>query len=126
MLFSALSPAIAGVLFAGRADIMARMLALPVQVPTYGPGDICHTDVSAPADAAAATDADTELAAHGIHCSFCLSASSVVTLPLVAASAVAFALTAPEPLPAVRVQRPPFSVPLTHHSRAPPAPAPAR
>ena len=122
LLFSALSPALAGVLFADRPDILARVLALPAQPQSPGLGDICHSEasVSAAVNPAGDADADAQHAAHGIYCSFCLAANSVITLPPVAVPPVAFALTAPEPLPAVRVQCPPFSVPRTHHSRAPP------
>ena len=126
LLFSALSPAMAGVLFADRPDILARVLSLPAKAQSPALGDICHSEASAPAAANPDADADPQHAAHGIVCSFCLAANSVVTLPPVAAATVAFALTASEPLSAVRVQQPPFSIPLTRHSRAPPAHKPAR
>lgn len=126
LLFSALSPAMASVLFADRPQILARVLALPAAAPAYMPGEICHT---APVGTTAANpdaDAGTDHAAHGIYCSFCLASGSLITMPSVAAPTVAFALTAPEPLPAVRVQRPYSSVPTTHHSRGPPVVTHAR
>ena len=128
LLFSALSPALAGVLFANRPDILARTLALPDQAAAYMPGEICHSEAAGTTTASPDGDADagSDHAAHGIYCSLCLAANSLVTLPPITAPVLAFALAAPEPLPAVRIQRPQSSAPLTHHSRAPPAVPPVR
>jgi hypothetical protein len=88
-LFSAVSPAIAGVLFSDRADILGRLLAIPAASTKVSAldvtlqGDVCHEA----APVAGNHDAlghephdDSEHAAHGVYCSFCLTAGSTLAI----------------------------------------------
>lgn len=95
VLFGAVSPAIAGVLFSGRADILGRLLAIPAASAKDSAldaalhGDICHE--AAPAAGGDARSGqhgalgheshdDSEHAAHGVFCSFCLTAGSTLAI----------------------------------------------
>lgn len=119
--FSALSPAVACVLFADRPDILARVAKLPVPGQESALGSICHTEATGANAANAVTDKVPEPIAHGIYCSFCLATTAFFGLPALAGAMVPFALAVYEPLPSISVQRPLSSSPLTHRSRAPPA-----
>jgi hypothetical protein len=120
MLFSALSPAMASVLFADRPLLMARVLALPA-ANTNLPGDICHTPDAASASLTKpASDQDSEHQAHGVLCSFCLPASAGVALPSLAA-APAIKLDVPNAvIPAAPALRWPAVLVFTHLARGPP------
>jgi len=85
MLFSALSPAMAAAIFSDRPEILRHMLALPAPAPVAADA----RDDGCPHEAAQSTHhgqsgTDTrggdEHAVHGVFCSLCLTASSVVTL----------------------------------------------
>jgi hypothetical protein len=85
MLFSALSPAMAAALFADRPEILRHMLALPAPAPVEAVAhdDGCPHEAAPSAQHGQSThDAPdgSDHAKHGIFCSLCLTASSVVTL----------------------------------------------
>jgi Protein of unknown function (DUF2946) len=134
LLFSALSPAMASVLFAERPDILARVLGVAAQhAAVMEQGDGCpheaqaattvaagHGDASAHAPAQPATD-PADHAAHGIYCSFCLAAAATVTLPGVPPAVAAVVPDALAVAPAAHSQPVVARLPSTHRSRAPPA-----
>jgi hypothetical protein len=123
LLFSALSPAMASVLFSDRPDILARVLALPAAPVASLAGDICHATGAAPGQPSQATHSSNEDSghtAHGIVCSFCLVAGSLVTLPVVA-TATASAIDIPVAvIPAAHAQHVPAISASSRHSRDPP------
>lgn len=139
MLFSAVSPALAGALFAGRAEILGRMLAIPVATQAKAAAQATSLDDDGcPHEPAVATHEhtahsghhgnagheshdDSEHAAHGIFCSFCLSPSSTATLaaPLPVVGAV-IAAKAVFP-PAEHEQRPAGVLASSRHPRDPPS-----
>lgn len=133
LLFSALSPAMASALFAGRPDIMARVMGLPAQHAAAQPaaehGDGCphevnevHAAATAAHHGAAGSPADDsgEHAAHGIYCSFCLAASAQLgVLPAPPVPATPFVGVA-QFIPAGKVQAPAANLRLTRHPRDPP------
>ena len=141
MLFGAVSPALAAALFPHRPDILGRMLAIPAASAAAAHGAPQETaaggDDGCPHESAAARSEepshlvhhgssgseshdDSEHAAHGIFCSFCLTANSVVTLlspqsaPLAIAPAGTEISRAPE-------RRPGDATPALHRARGPPA-----
>jgi hypothetical protein len=138
MLFGAVSPALAAALFPHRPDILARMLAIPAaatqgvpQEAAAGEDDGCPHESAADAAHGQSHTAhhgspgpespdDSEHAAHGIFCSFCLTANSVVTLlsaapaPLAIEFASADVAGAPE-------QQLAQAAPALHRARGPPA-----
>ena len=136
MLFGAVSPALAGVLFAGRADVLCRMLAIPVaatapaaQETAAADDDGCPHEASGPV---AGEGHDThhgghdsqdgsEHAAHGVFCAFCLTAGSTVTLP--APTAIVWTVTPVDlvVLPAAQETPPAVLYLSTRHPRDPPA-----
>jgi hypothetical protein len=112
-LFSAVSPAIAGVLLAEQPRALARMLGIPVAEPA--PSHTAHHahdhGVPEPAQAPHSN--------HGIYCSFCLHASSTLA---VTGAAAPGAFAAPETGPLV-VESRPVVITAFHpffRSRAPP------
>ena len=120
LLFSALSPALAATLFVGRADVLARMLGLPVQATPDFVGFICHQDTAEGTQQDDGSGSDSGHPAHGIYCSFCLTTSSIVAVPsfaIPAALAVSGAHVYMLPPQAVSPPSPPSS---TQRSRAPP------
>lgn len=129
LLFSALSPALASVLFAHRADILARVLGVSAH-PVAAHAAATH-DEGCPHEAAAAAqhhgaassqpDDMSDHTAHGIFCSFCLASASTLTLPGVTLAATALVATVDDPPPAARSQPVVARFPSTHRSRAPPA-----
>jgi hypothetical protein len=131
LLFSALSPAMAGVLFAQRPDILGRVLGLSVQHATTQPAaqhdDGCPHEVQTAAAAlhhgAGSPQADdtSDHAAHGIYCSFCLAAGSLVGMLHAPASHVAPFSSGAVFIPAVAVQPPAANLRLTRHPRDPPS-----
>jgi hypothetical protein len=138
IVFGALSPAIAAALFAGRSEILGRMLAIPaasqgaaVRQEARGEHDgSAHvSDEHAPhgeahgaphANSNHNTPEDSEHAAHNIVCSLCLSSGSTIALP--APAAAAWEVTAPchIAIPAGREQPPAGVLRSTHHPRDPP------
>lgn len=123
LLFSALSPAMAGVLFSDRPDILARVLALPVMPAAGAQTDIYHPDragVVPQAHPDHPSDEDSGHAAHGIFCSFCLASASVLTLPTVAGADAMVAIPAVVYLPAGHVRPPAANPAATRHPRDPP------
>ncbi|MEQ1772839.1 MAG: hypothetical protein ABL891_03560 [Burkholderiales bacterium] len=129
MLFSALSPAMASVLFSDRPDMLARMLALPTQPDAQHLGNICHQGVSIPAVTALPHYGAPELpphdssdhAAHGIVCSFCLVMGSVVTLPAGALIVAVTMMAGSDGIsPSSRVQPALANSASTRHPRDPP------
>jgi Protein of unknown function (DUF2946) len=125
LLFSALSPAMASVLFRDRPDILVRILGVPAQHAAEH-GDTCQQDASLTAHdsnssmpGSPADDASGH-AAHGIYCSFCLAASATVTVPGAPQTVVVIAPAVVDLLPAGRLEPPPARLPSTHRSRAPP------
>jgi hypothetical protein len=130
LLFSALSPAMASVLFSHRADIMVRVLGVPAH---HAAADTASAhDEGCPHEAAATahhgatnpqTDDASEHAAHGMYCSFCLAASSLVSVPGASSVYAALPLGNTVFIPAGAVQAPVANLRLTRHPRDPP-PAP--
>ena len=136
MLFGAVSPALAAALFAGHAEILGRMLAIPAAPAPAAPqtaaadDDGCqHESASAAFDEQHRHDHDAAgrgshegsgHAAHEIFCSFCLAASATLTLPAVAGT---FLGAAPVFLPSSSGHECEPESPLlsSHRSRAPPA-----
>lgn len=136
--FAAVSPAIAAALFSGRAEILGRMLGIPVAsqataVPQdpglrhdgspHESGDhAAHGEAHSGHHASSNHDSqgDSQHAAHGIFCSFCLTPSSTVTL--LEAAAGTWEVTRPIDtfIPAEREQRAAGVLPSTHHPRDPP------
>ncbi len=123
LLFSALSPAMAGVLFADRPDILARVLALPSDTSEKFTTYICHQDgpdaallnQSAPPPAD-----DGDHGAHGILCSFCLASAMWLGMPApapVLAVPVGSALTF---IPGGKIQPSAAHPRATRHPRDPP------
>lgn len=124
LLFSALSPAMASVLFSDRPDILARVLALPAKPAVSEHADICRHDAAGVAhrgNAEHSSEHESGHAAHGIFCSFCLAASSVVTLATAANAVVMAVLTTAVYLPNGHVQPPAANPAATRHPRDPPA-----
>lgn len=121
MLFGALSPALASVLFADRPHLLARVLALPMATAANLPGAICQTPDAASASAVnPATDGNSEHTAHGVLCSFCLPAGAGVALPsLAAVPAIKLALR--NTVIPTAAPRGPAVLLSTHHARGPPA-----
>ena len=112
-LFSAVSPAIAGVLLAQQPRALARMLGIPAaeEAPSHASHHVHDEGVPQPEELPHRN--------HGIYCSFCLNASSTLAVASAAASVV-FAAPAVAP-PAVGA-RPSF-ITAFHpffRSRAPP------
>lgn len=123
MLFSALSPAMAGVLFSHRPDILARVLGAPTKPSPVTQTEICHQE---PQDGNQAnlhhqTDKNSDHDAHGIYCSFCLASSSVVTVPTMVSAPALTIILAAVFLPAGRIQPPAAQLAATRHPRDPPA-----
>lgn len=126
VLFSALSPAMAGLLFADRPDILARMLKLQAPAEVLAGGAICHapnvTD-AVPVQPSAAPawpdDNGGEHAAHGIYCSFCLAASFAALQPANFGSPLPVKPAA-ENFTGGRVQPPQGCLHATYHPRDPP------
>ncbi len=126
MLFSALSPAMASVLFADRPDILARLLGAPAPSSAIIKADICHqhvADASTPSKAGPQSDEDADHSGHGIFCSFCIPAGGTVTLLPPVHMSAALVATAAGLLPAVRLPLPPAPPVSNHRSRAPPSPS---
>ena len=86
LVFAAVSPALAAALFADRPQISARILGLAVATATHDVPD-CH-DEGAAAEHAGHEGRDQH-ASHGVFCSFCLVASSLLALPSCAPEHVA-------------------------------------
>jgi len=127
LLFSALSPAMASVLFSHRPDILARVLGVPAHHDAAdaatGHGDGCPHEAAAaahPGDANPQAHDTSEHAAHGIFCSFCLAAGSVVGVPAAAPVLAALLVSAAGFIPAGAVQPPAANLRLTRHPRDPP------
>jgi hypothetical protein len=120
LLFSALSPAMASVLFSDRPDILARVLGAPAK--PVANRDICH-DTSMPERHGTADRQQNEESGHGAHgifCSFCLASSSVVTLPAATNAVATDAITAAAYIPNGHVQPAAANLAATRHPRDPP------
>jgi cation transporter-like permease len=128
LLFSALSPAIAGALFSHRADILVRVLGMPAQhhaaaQATSGHGDVCLQSAATATHhgtANAQTDDASDHAAHGTFCSFCLAASSLVSVPGAPTAHAMSQVGGAVFIPAGVVQPPAANLRLTRHPRDPP------
>jgi hypothetical protein len=138
VLYSAVSPAIAAVLFADRPDLLGRMLRMPEaaqraaspQQQDHGDHErpyLCHEDAGngdslahPGGDTGSGSHDDSGHAAHGILCSFCLTSSSVVTLPGAPASSFALTVEASATLPGGNDREPASQLPATRHTRDPP------
>jgi hypothetical protein len=123
LLFSALSPAMASVLFSDRPDILARVLGASAAPVATADDDGCPHDASAPAQhgkAGQQPDDASGHVAHGIYCSFCLAASAVVTLPGAANAAATDVITVPVYIPGGHIRPPAASPAATRHPRDPP------
>ena len=139
MLFGAVSPALAAALFPHRPDILGRMLAIPAaatrgvpQEAAAGEDDGCPHESTADVRPEESSHSahhggvsheshdESQHAAHGIFCSFCLAASSTVALlsaepaPLTIAVTSADVAGAPE-------QQLAQAAPALHRTRGPPA-----
>lgn len=121
LVFAAVSPALAAALFADRPEISARILGLPAAPAPQQAAD-CHDEAgpAAPREHEDHEEHDHH-ASHGVFCSFCLVASSLLTLP----SAPGLTLEPPasgsvadEPAAAPRVARRTAG----YQPRGPPAP----
>ena len=119
LLFSALSPVLAATLFAGRADVLARMLALPVQATPDFVGVICHQDAAEDPRQDDGSGSDSGHPLHGIYCSFCLTASSLVAVPSLAVPATLAVSDAHMRVLPRRAVPPPSPPSSTQRSRAP-------
>jgi len=104
MMFSTVSPAIAAALFGDRADILGRMLGVPVAEATgvshvaapseddgcpHEPEDVAAAQETPstgghPGEPGRHSEGGSGHAAHGTYCSFCLASSAVVVLPAAA------------------------------------------
>lgn len=136
LLFSAVSPALAALLFAGHGEVLGRLLGLPaVSVPAADAvpeGIICHdetaaaaseqpaADASHHADAGHESDEGSGHAAHGTFCSFCLSPGATAALPAPTAVAVVPASAAAVLLTLLREQPPAARYAASRHPRDPP------
>ena len=139
MLFGAVSPALAAALFPHRPDILGRMLAIPGAVAHAAPqAEAVAEDDGCPheseADAAHGQSShtahhgssggeshdDTEHVAHGLFCSFCLTANSVVTLLSAEPAPLAIAVTGTDVAGAPEQQLA-QATPALHRARGPPA-----
>jgi len=126
MLFSAVSPAMAAVLFADRPEILSHMLALPAPAPVVADAhdDGCPHEAAQSAHHGQSnrdSSDSTEHAAHGIFCSLCLTASSVVTLLSGAAAPGAVPVANSDALAVSEYQSPPTVFYNVRHPRGPPA-----
>lgn len=123
MLFSALSPAMASVLFAHRPDVMARVLALPAPGSSVAGGIVCHSpDVlgGVLSPTASQSDESSNHTAHGIFCAFCLNASAGFALPASVACGDLTFVVPKKILPAPRAPLPAQAPVSNYRSRAPP------
>jgi len=124
MLFSALSPAMASVLFSDRPEILARVLGAPAKPMASGAhADICQHEAAGAAQHSNGehlSSDGTGHAAHGIFCLFCLAASSMVTVPGVTNGPTVLIDSAAVFVPTGRVQPVATRLLSTHRSRAPP------
>lgn len=124
LLFSALSPAMASALFADRPDILARVLGVPVISSTNLHAEICYQDTASRPSSLKSSGAPADEGggheAHGVVCSFCLTASSVVSLLAAVPVAPVIVLRDFDLHLAGVIQNPPVTPPATRHSRAPP------
>lgn len=136
MLFAAVSPAIAAVLFSDQPTLLGRMLALPTAATPSASQAIAAAGICTQQDAnaqpaeqpyppaqhggsAAGSHDDTRHAAHASLCAFCLNASAAATLPAAAAGVWLVALPAVF-LPAEHELRPSAVLAATRHPRDPP------
>jgi len=127
------SPALAAALYAGRADILGRMLGLPAAPaatqagPAVGGEDCPHhaaAGTSRPAspagDAHGSGHESSEHAAHGVYCTFCLPAGATVALVMPAGMSAAPPPAAPV-APAIAHEGTPAAPDTaSHHPRDPP------
>ena len=126
MLFGAVSPAMAALLFADRPQMLRRMLALPAPVAAEARAvdDGCPHEAAQGAHHGPSNHDSTDgadHAAHGIFCSLCLTASSVVTL-LTGTGGLWAAAAASGDTPAVWDYQPPPAVSFNFRPpRGPPA-----
>ena|SRR5689334_2207392 len=122
MLFSALSPALAAALFHDRPEILRHMLALPAPVSVEAQDDGCPHE-AAQGTHHAPSNSDTpsgEHAKHGIYCSFCLAAGSVVAVPVASATPLLWVAADTVAITSGQVQ-PPLAILLpAFFSRGPP------
>jgi hypothetical protein len=125
MLFGALSPALASALFAQRADILARVLGLPVPAATDAQTLIRHqqhAQIAPGNDGTTQQDDSTRHAEHGLFCVFCLAPSAVAALPAAAPLCLLISRSRGEIALPPRVIAPALAPFSTQRSRAPPSP----
>lgn len=123
-LFSALSPAMASMLFADRPEILARVLGARAAPSASLDAGICHVDpslVASPAPDAGPPAEDSGHGAHGLYCAFCLASAACLALPGAACGSLVLSASVATLLPAAPVQPPPANIPLTRHPRDPPS-----
>jgi hypothetical protein len=138
MLFGAVSPACAGLLFFGRADVLGRMLGIPAVAPPSTPepaaaadDDDCPHEAASDAghdgahsgthwNAHHGSDDESGHAAHGVFCSFCLTFGATGTVPAAGAASCTVTAGAATLIPAGDDQRSAWIFPATRHSRDPP------
>lgn len=115
MLFGALSPAFAALTFAGRQDVLGRLLGAPV---TLDATSFCATTPDG-AGAHATDNGTGPHAAHDVYCLFCLASASTVTLTggSLVAPAMAHAGIMPD---ATERSHTPQSARALHYARGPP------
>jgi len=129
LLFSALSPAMAAMLFAQRPDILARVLRVPAHHEAAAfdatHDDGCpHEPAAMPqhGDARSHADDTSEHATHGIFCSFCLAAATWMGMPSPPPGVAAPPVGHAHFIPAGEVQAPLARPRATRHPRDPPLP----
>jgi len=83
MLFSAVSPALAAGVFSNQPAIAGQILGIPAAPVQLAHEDECANETGHHGDTggSAPTHDSVPHQGHGIYCSFCLSASSTLTLP---------------------------------------------
>jgi hypothetical protein len=126
MLVSAVSPALAASIFSGRADVLQRMLALPAAPGITqdhrhaGQMALGHDDAHSGAHDGSGAGDDSEHAAHGVLCSFCLTAGSVLCLPGAARAHWSALPREFARMPAESLTAPTAHLLAAHHPRDPP------
>ena len=116
-MFSAISPAIAGLVLRGRADALGQMLGIPAR-------PAMHHDAGCPDEPAAGQHgsdgpAEPHHGSHGIYCSLCLNPGSTAAIGVAASSIAVFTL-AFELLAAELRADPLSSFAAAYQSRGPP------
>jgi hypothetical protein len=124
MLFSAISPAIAGLALRGHAGALAQMLGIPAQSAMHHDVGCPHGAASEEHQSQSSGPAGSHHGSHGIYCSLCLNPGSIAAIGIPACSTavltLAFELLATE----LRAD-PVSSFVAAYRSRGPPHTSPS-